>query len=69
MTFKPDRQRLYLRHVAERNSCTRRTIDNRVRAGRFPPPHRDELGRKFWWSDELAEHEATLDARSAEGVA
>lgn len=65
MTFNPDRRRVYLRPLAERNNCTPRTIDNRVAAGVFPPPHRDELGRKFWWSDELAEHEAKLDHQEA----
>lgn len=65
MTFNPDRRRQYLRHVAERNNCTGRTIDNRVKAGVFPPPHRDELGRKFWWDDELAAHEAKLEREAA----
>lgn len=65
MTFNPDRRRLYLRDVATRNGCTPRTIDNRVRAGVFPPPHRDELDRKFWWDTELAEHEAKLTGEAA----
>ena len=65
MTFKEQRRRLYLRHVAKRNACTPRTVDNRVKAGVFPAPHRDELGRKFWWDDELAAHEATLTGEAA----
>ena len=59
--FDPDRRRLYLRDVAQRNNCHPRTIDNRVKAGVFPVPRRDELDRKFWWDSELAEHEAKLE--------
>jgi hypothetical protein len=65
MTLKPNRQRLYLRHVSKRNNCCTRTITNRVKAGKFPAPLRDELGHKFWWDDVLAEHEAKLEAQSA----
>jgi predicted DNA-binding transcriptional regulator AlpA len=65
MTFNPDRKRLRKNQVAQRNGCHPRTIDNRVRSGAFPPPHRDEIGRPFWWSDEIAQHEATLTGAHA----
>lgn len=65
MTFNPDRRRVSKKQYAARNNCTPRTIDNRVARGALPPPNRDELGRPFWWSDEIAEHEAKLYQREA----
>jgi hypothetical protein len=64
MTFKPDRRRVRKNELAARYGCTVRTIDNRVARGALPAPHRDELDRPFWWSDEIALHEAKLDRRA-----
>ena len=66
MTFDPTRRRVRKTQLATRSDCTPRTIDNRVKAGVIPAPHRDEFGRPFWWSDEIAAHEAQLVA--AEGA-
>lgn len=65
MTYKPDRLRVRKKDLATRYGCTVRTIDNRVERGVLPSPHRDELGRPFWWSDEIAAHEAALIEREA----
>lgn len=65
MTYDPDRHRVRKNDLASRYKCTARTIDNRVGRGALPQPHRDELGRPFWWSDEIAEHEAALEQREA----
>jgi len=65
MTYDPDRRRVRKNELATRYGCTARTIDYRVQNGRFPAPHRDELGRPFWWSDEIAAHEAQLERREA----
>ena len=65
MSYDPDRRRLRKRDLAARNSYTTRTVDNHVARGLLPPPQRDELGRPFWWSDVIEEHEAKLEREVA----
>ena len=65
MTYDPTRRRIRKNELAARNGCTARTIDNRVARGVIPSPHRDEFGRPFWWSDEIARHEAKLTGEAA----
>lgn len=65
MPYDPDRRRIRKNELATRRGCTPRTVDNHVARGVLPQPHRDELGRPFWWSDEIAQHESRLEQREA----
>lgn len=65
MQYDPDRRRVRKNELATRRGHTVRTLDNHIARGILPQPHRDELGRPFWWSDEIAAHEAALEQREA----
>ena len=60
MKFDPSRTRLYKSQIAARVNRTPRSVDNWIAQGKFPTPYRDENGRPFWWSDDVARHEAAL---------
>jgi hypothetical protein len=63
MPYFQDRTRLYKNDIAKRINRSVRSLDNWVKAGKFPHPLRDEYGRPFWWSDDVARHEAELAQR------
>ena len=60
MNFDINDRRLYKAQLAERFSCTTRTISNWWAKGILPAPYVDEYSRPFNYASEIAEHEARL---------
>ena len=56
------KQKLRIRAVVEREGKSARTIARDIEMGRFPPPHYDEAGVRFWWGAELDANDRRVEA-------
>jgi hypothetical protein len=56
------KRKLRIKDVRAREARSDRQIARDIADGRFPAPHYDEAGQRFWWAHELDANDRRVEA-------